>query len=177
MQFTIRSMLWVTAVIAGFCGLFLAVPDSFAIPVLSVTSISMLCFTIALAVATQGTTRAFGLAYAVAGSWLPFFVGFAFAIVAIDGDPSDFVGPEVDEDVIFTYKGVYGAQFAFSLLTGAFAIAICRYFNRRIKSNPPATITISPHDASELYAILQGRFGGGAELIPTQTNQLATTTE
>jgi hypothetical protein len=172
MQFTLRSMLLVTAIIAGFCGLFLAVPDSIVIPVLSVVAILLLSASIALAVATHGTPRAFGLAYVIAGSWLPLFVGIAVPLMVIDSGVSDIVGPEVEAEFIFAFKWTYGAQFSFSFLAGGFAIAICRYCGWRSKINPPATIPISPSDASELYAILQGRMGTGAELISSQANQL-----
>jgi hypothetical protein len=161
MRFSVRTLLIFTAVAAGFCGLFSAVPDSVSAVVLSMVTIVLLASAVILTIVARGASRMFGLGYAVAGIWFPLYFGFVVMIWMQDDSLSDVFGPGVDEDVVFGVKCVSAFQIMTSTIAGLLALVIRWYWTRANAPETPGAISIDPRDMAELYAVLQGRMTSG----------------
>jgi hypothetical protein len=157
MRFSVRSLLFITAAAAGFCGLFLAVPDSVATLVLTMAMLVLLAAAVVLATIGPGKARLFGLAYAVAGSWLPLYFGlFSAFVLQSKEEIYKYVGVGVEAETVFGVKCVCAFQFTASIVAGIVAIVVgwlCLGGSRP----EPLAVSIDPRAMAELYEILQGR--------------------
>lgn len=174
MRFSLISLLGITGLIAIVCCIFFALPDVVSLIVLVAITMSVIpAASISGIVFGRGKTRAFWIGVLASSGWIVPLIAFYSVLGGLGGGLDE-------EEAIWFYKAFFAIIYATSAACGSIAMGVrwlCQrgtnVANVATPQPQPTIMVIDPRDKAELYAILQGRMGNGAALMPAQAEEFA----